>query len=267
MIAFAPAKINIGLRILNKREDGFHNIDSYFYPIPLYDILEIQNSSHDELVQTGIISTKEMKENLVFQAVQKLREYYNFPTVKIHLHKQIPVQAGLGGGSSDAISTLKLIDSYFQLNMRSADTMSIALSLGSDCPFFINSKPAKVGGRGEIITPIDLSLGGKYIMIIKPSFSVDTKQAFQRSNEVSSTALPAINQNNIDSWSSIFKNDFEKMMGDQASKIQEIKNTLKQGGALYTSLSGSGSAVYGIFNFYPPITFSPKYFTWIDRLL
>jgi 4-diphosphocytidyl-2-C-methyl-D-erythritol kinase len=267
MIAFAPAKINIGLRILNKREDGFHNIDSYFYPIPLYDILEIQGSSHDELIQTGIISSNEMKKNLVFQAIQKIREYYHFPPIKIHLHKQIPVQSGLGGGSSDAISTLKLIDSYFQLNMRSADTMSIALSLGSDCPFFINSKPAKVGGRGEIIAPIDLSLSGKYIMIIKPSFSIDTKLAFQRSYEMNSSALPVINQNDIGLWPSVFTNDFENVKGDQANEIQEIKNILKQGGALYTSLSGSGSAVYGIFNFHPNIIFSSKYFTWIDRLL
>jgi len=267
MIAFAPAKINIGLRILNKREDGYHNIDSYFYPIPLFDILEIQHSSIDELIQTGIIPSQKIKDNIVYQAIQKAREYYSFPPLKIHLHKKIPVQSGLGGGSSDAVSTLKLIDSYFQLNMRSEDIMTMALSLGSDCPFFLNSKPARVGGRGEIITSIDLSLSGKYIMIVKPSFSVNTKLAFQMNNGKNSIALPIINQDKMNTWSSVLTNDFEKLMGKQDDEVKAIKKTLNQGGALYSSLSGSGSAIYGIFDFYPNIAFSRKYFIWINRLL
>ena len=266
MIAFAPCKINIGLRIHSKREDGFHNLESYFYPIPLYDILEIHNSSFDELVQTGIISTMKMEDNLVYKAILLLRKTYFFPPVKIHLHKQIPFQAGLGGGSSNAIACLKLLSSFFKLNIPNSIMMKMALVLGSDCPFFINAGAAKIAGRGENITPIDLSLSGKFMMIIKPNFSIDTKEAFQNNKWNNTQPLANILKIELSQWQNEYSNDFENILEKTHPEIKKIKSQLIEHGAIYASLSGSGSTVFGIFETRKYIEFDPSYFTWFGVL-
>ncbi len=266
MIAFAPCKINIGLRILDKRKDGFHNLESFFYPVPLYDILEISKSKKDDLVQTGFFSTTRMEDNLVFKAILLLRKKLHFPAVKIHLHKQIPIQAGLGGGSSDAITALKLILSFFNLNISSILMMEIALELGSDCPFFINANAARVEGRGENITAVDFSLKGKYIMLVKPNFPIETSKAFQYIKNTSNKALPNILDLEFSKWQNEYRNDFELNLEKKHTEIKIIKTKLLEQGAGYVSLSGSGSTVFGIFNSKEKMEFNPSYFTWFGAL-
>jgi len=266
MISFAPCKINIGLKVLNKRKDGFHNIESYLYPIPLYDILEIAISNKDELIQTGIVSTIKMENNLVYKAILLLRKEVQFPPVKIHLHKQIPVQAGLGGGSSNAMTTLKLIISFFGLPVSSDLLMKLAIKLGSDCPFFINSNVAKIEGRGEKITPLNFSLKGKYIMLVKPSFSINTSNAFLKFKNNEEKALPHIPNLELNKWQKDVYNDFEINLEKKHKEIKIIKTKLLEQGAFYASLSGSGSTVFGVFNSEKVIKFNPSYFTWFGTL-
>ncbi len=262
MIALAPAKINIGLRIVNKRADGFHNLESYLYLVPLYDIIEILPSDKDELIQTGFDTQTGLADNLVFKAVLKVREHHIVPALKIHLHKQIPIKSGLGGGSSDAVATLKLLNSLFSLNLSSEKMQEYADALGSDCPFFLKGSAAKVTGRGECISPVDKSLVDKYIVIIKPDFSISTVQAFAQ--------VKNYNKNPLSDWEegdfSLFTNDFEKYLGKNQLIVQEIKDFFKANGAIYTSMSGSGSAVFGIFHKKVNISFNTAYFHWIGRL-
>jgi len=262
MIAFAPAKINIGLRIVNKRTDGFHNLESYLYPVPLYDLIEILPSVEDEFVQTGLDTQTSISNNIVFKAVLLMRETVKIPPVKIHLHKQIPVKSGLGGGSSDAVSTLKLLNELFSLNSSSVDMQQYAEALGSDCPFFLKSTAAKITGRGEHIMPVDFSLAGKYIVIIKPDFSISTAKAFSDIKTFNINSLPNLKGEQL----TIFTNDFENSMDKEQIWIQEIKDFLIANGAVYTSMSGSGSAVFGIFKDEINISFNAAYFHWIGRL-
>ncbi len=266
MIVLAPCKINIGLRVLDKRNDGFYNLDSYLYPIPLYDIIEISKTDKDELIQTGIISTSKQEDNLVYKAIQIMRKYYSFPFVKIHLHKQIPIEAGLGGGSSDAISTIKIINSYFQLNISQVKMLEMALVLGSDCPFFIKAIPSQIKGKGEIISSLDISLAGKYIMLVKPSFSISTTEAFKEIETNKREGLPNINKVDIENWTAVFTNDFEISLEKKFTEITQIKNKLLEHGAIYASLSGSGSTVFGIFNSVKNIPFNDTYFTWFGSI-
>ena len=268
MIAFAPAKINIGLRIINKRKDGFHNLESYLYPVPLYDIIEIlpsntSNTSHkDELVQTGIKTHTSLADNLVYKAVLKVREHYTIPPLKIHLHKQIPIQSGLGGGSSDAVSILKMLNSLFSLNLSCDKMQEYTESLGSDCPFFLKASAAKVTGRGEYISSIDRSLAGKCIVIIKPDFSISTVDAFAQVKAYTKNPLRSWQAGNLNS----FTNDFEKHLGENQLIVQEVKDFLKANGAIYTSMSGSGSAIFGIFDKKVNISYNTAYFHWIGLL-
>lgn len=265
MLVFSPAKINIGLRVLDKRPDGFHHLDSYFYPVPLYDIIEIKTQQADSLVQTGIASTANMEDNLVYKALGLLRESFNIPPLKTHLHKQIPVQAGLGGGSSNASAMLKLLNSSFQLKLSKSELMDLAAKLGSDCPFFIEEKAAHVSGRGESVDVIPFSLKGIYTIIIKPSISINTSHAFQAVKKGSEKLRPIIGMNYED-YTTYLDNDFEKGILIKHPEIKHIKETLTKAGAFYASLSGSGSAVFALFKSKPKINFDSSYFYWQGQL-
>lgn len=265
MIAYTPAKINIGLRILDKRADGFHNLDSYFYPVPLYDIIEIKAHDKDELVQTGILTSTIMEENLVYQALNLLRNDFEIPPLKIHLHKQIPVQAGLGGGSGNASGMLKLLNERFQLKIPKNDMLSYAAQLGSDCPFFIEGEPAHVSGRGEILAPLDLSLKGIYIAIIKAPVAMSTAKAFQLVNK-SHEKLVDIQTISREEYQSLMTNDFESSFHQELPEVTIIKDQLLDSGAFYASLSGSGSAVFALFESQPHLQFDSSYFSWIGLL-
>lgn len=265
MIAFTPAKINIGLRILDRRSDGFHNLDSYFYPVPLYDILEIKTQNTDELVQTGILTSTSMEENLVYKALSLLREYYRIPPLKIHLHKQIPVQAGLGGGSGNASGMLKLLNDSFQLNISKDKMLELAAELGSDCPFFIDAKAAHITGRGDIIEPLDFDLKGVFIAIVKAPVAMSTAKAFQLVNKSNKKLDDIVNLKREEYQYSMI-NDFESSFRQELPEVTMIKEQLINSGAFYASLSGSGSAVFALFESQANLQFDSSYFYWLGQL-
>lgn len=250
MITFPNAKINIGLWVTQRRPDGYHNIQTVMYPVPWCDVLEIfpARSSETRLTVTGTHVDGDMEKNLCFRAWRLMAEKYGIPPVEMHLHKVIPTGAGLGGGSSDAAFTLKMLDSLFSLNLSGDTLRSLAVQLGMDCSFFIDNVPALSTGRGEFLKPVTLNLDGFYIVIVKPPFHVSTAAAF--------TGIKPVNRENslgdfvladIKDWRKEVHNDFENTVFDLYPEIQEIKNILYRKGAFYAAMSGSGSAVYGLF--------------------
>lgn len=266
MITYPNAKINIGLSITGRRPDGYHNIESVFYPINLQDAVEIKTIEGEEpqggynLKVSGTILDGTPDDNLVVKAYQLLRKDFNFPAQKIHLYKHIPVGAGLGGGSSDAAAIIKMLNEKFALGLTSEQMQHYAVQIGADCPFFINNTPVFATGIGNIFTPIELSLHGKTIILVKPDIFVSTRDAYALVKP-SPAAIPlteAIKQP-ISEWKQIITNDFEKSVFAKYPEIAAIKDKLYDMGALYASMSGSGSAVYGIFD--SPIEYADEIFS------
>lgn len=247
MIVFPNCKINIGLNIIRKREDGYHDLETVFFPIPFNDVLEIITSDKTELIVTG--RTVNPDSNLCSKAYNLLKQDFpELPPVKIHLHKIIPLGAGLGGGSSDAAFTLQLLNEKFKLNIKNQQLINYALLLGSDCPFFIINKPCLAISRGEILEPIKINLSKYKILIIYPGIHIDTKWAFSRIvPQQSKLSVKEIITHPIETWKDNLKNDFETPVFAKYPEIMKIKNDLYKQGAAYASLSGSGSTVYGIF--------------------
>jgi len=258
MIHFSKAKINIGLNITERRADGYHNIESVFYPIPLVDILEINLAENFSYISTGLKIDGKLEDNLIIKAYQLLRKVYNIGTVQIHLHKQIPMGAGLGGGSSNASSTLILLNQLFDLKIETHVLEELALTIGSDCPFFIKNQAQYVSGRGELLLPIDFNLKGYYLYLINPGIHISTKQAYS-GIELKSTKqnLVQLIESSIDEWSNLIKNDFETHLFKTYPDLDEIKRQFYKDGALYASMTGSGSTMYGLF-IEPPVC-SAKY--------
>lgn len=266
MITYPNAKINIGLNITERRPDGYHNIESVFYPINLQDAVEIKTIEGEEpqggykLKVSGTILDGTPDDNLVVKAYKLLRKDFNFPAQKIHLYKHIPVGAGLGGGSSDAAAIIKMLNEKFALGLTSEQMQNYAVQIGADCPFFINNTPVFATGIGNIFTPIELSLHGKTIILVKPDIFVSTRDAYALVKP-SPAAIPlteAIKQP-ISEWKQIITNDFEKSVFAKYPEIAAIKDKLYDMGALYASMSGSGSAVYGIFD--SPIEYADEIFS------
>jgi 4-diphosphocytidyl-2-C-methyl-D-erythritol kinase len=248
MVSFPHAKINLGLNVVRKREDGFHDLQTCFYPIPWTDILEIIPSSSFKFSSSGLTIDGAIDKNLCVKAYNLLREDFNLPAVQIHLHKIIPMGAGLGGGSSDAAFTLLQLNDHFSLSLSDQQLQEYAASLGSDCAFFI-SKGAKFGtGRGEILSPIAVPLAGKFIVVVKPPIHVSTADAFSGIvPDEKRTSVREIIGRPIENWRGLLKNDFEETIFRKYPSIQKIKESLYEHGALYASMSGSGSSVFGIF--------------------
>jgi 4-diphosphocytidyl-2-C-methyl-D-erythritol kinase len=255
LVVFPPAKINIGLSIKQKRTDGFHEIESYFVPTPWCDVLEIIKAEKLEITITGLPIYGLLENNLCLKAYHLLKNDFDVITpVHIYLHKHIPLGAGLGGGSADGTYTLLALNKLFNLNLNQDQLLPYAAALGSDCPFFIYNQPMQVTGRGEILKPINLSLKGLYIYLIKPKFSINTTQAFTNLYKYprqEPKPAPGISMENLSDWSSMFVNDFEFGINQQHPEINELKNQLYNVGASYCSMSGSGSTVYGIFTHKP----------------
>jgi len=252
MIVFPKAKINIGLRITKKRIDGYHDIQTIFYPVNLCDALEfVVNEDHknnDNLTVTGIDTGSRAEDNLVMQTLKILRLKYTFPFLKIHLHKVIPIGAGLGGGSSDAAFFLKIVNQCFGLSINDPELKTIAMKLGSDCPFFIKGVPAFATGKGEILSPIKPVLSGYYLTLLNPGLGINTREAYQNSTpEFPSTSLIQLIDHPVTKWKGLILNDFEEFAFRKHPVIAEIKNELYDSGALFSLMSGSGSSVYGIF--------------------
>ncbi|MFM2315867.1 MAG: 4-diphosphocytidyl-2-C-methyl-D-erythritol kinase [Bacteroidota bacterium] len=262
MIVFPNAKINLGLFITEKRTDGFHNLESLFLPIPLCDILEVTPATEDtSLVCTGESSDIPTEKNIVYKAWKLLQEAHGIGNVHIHLHKIIPSGAGMGGGSSDGSFMLKALNELFQLNLSVAQLEDFAAQLGSDCPFFIKNKAALVTGRGEGVDPIDFNLEGKYLVIVNPGIHISTAQAFQGIQPKSSQFNWKEFIQNKDFEKVDLRNDFEQSVFQLYPEIAEIKSTLLHAGALYSSMSGTGSTVYALFDEEPQLCWAENYFS------
>lgn len=256
MILFPNAKINLGLNILSKRPDGYHNIETVFYPIPLYDALEItpalQNSG--SFSQCGIKIDGPPEKNLVIKALNLLKQHYILPEIDVYLLKKIPFGAGVGGGSADAAFMLKLMDRFFQLNLSEKELEEFAAKLGADCAFFIRNKPAFAEGIGNLFSSIDLTLKGYCLVLIKPDIHVSTQEAYAKViPSIPCKSIKEIVQEPIENWKNQLVNDFEVSVFKQYPEIENIKNNLYTQGAIYASMSGSGSSVFGIFKDNIPI--------------
>jgi len=258
MIAFPNAKINLGLFITEKRADGFHSIETIFVPIPkLCDILEIiptqSQKAGMEFSQSGIAVEGDKSENLCVRAFNILKEHVELPKVAIHLHKQIPMGAGLGGGSADGAFTLELLNKMASNPLPESELAKLALQLGSDCPFFLINKPCFGTGRGEIIEPIDIKTENLYIALVNPGIHVHTGRAYSQSNpQPAPFNLRLLENFPIEKWEKLVSNDFEKVVFPIHPEIKRLKEKLYELGAVYSSMSGSGSTVYGIFR-NPPL--------------
>jgi 4-diphosphocytidyl-2-C-methyl-D-erythritol kinase len=255
MLAFPNCKINLGLNIIRKRADGFHDIETVFYPVyKLHDALEILPStapiSPVDFNMTGLSVDGDSANNLCVKAYQLLQHHYpELPAIRMHLHKTIPMGAGLGGGSADGAFALKLLNDVFHLKLSKEQLINYALQLGSDCPFFIINKPCFASGRGEIMTELPLNLSGYSMVLINPGIHINTGWAFgQITPQQPPMDLQNLIQQPIETWKGVVKNDFEPAVIISHPIIGNIKETLYQNGAVYASMSGSGSTVYGIFS-------------------
>jgi len=252
MISFPNAKINIGLNVVSKRSDGYHNLETIFYPVKLADALELADAEKMQFSASGIEIDGNPESNLVVKAYQLLRADFNLPPIKLHLHKIIPFGAGLGGGSADAAFTLKMLNTHLNLKISSEELQKYAAQIGADCPFFIENKPVFATGTGDRFQPVNLDLSEYEVLIVKPDISVSTPEAFKNIvPQKPSFNLKEIEKLPIEEWRSFIKNDFEKSVFEKYPEIKKLKNTLYEMGAVYASMSGSGSAVFGIFRYLP----------------
>lgn len=266
MIVFPNAKINLGLHVVEKRPDGYHNLQTVFYPIPLFDVLEIVESPNEglRLFNYGLNIGICPQENICLRAYQLIAERYSIPSIDIHLYKHIPFGAGLGGGSSDAAHTLLLLNRMFHLDIPFEILLEMALQLGSDCPFFLYNKAMYATGRGEVLQPIELNLSRKYVLLVKPSVHVSTAEAYQGvSPRKPAHDLREVLKLPLAEWKHYLTNDFEASVFVQNPLLRHIKEQLYEMGALYAAMSGSGSALFGIFEEEVKIPSSvANYFVW-----
>jgi 4-diphosphocytidyl-2-C-methyl-D-erythritol kinase len=270
MISFPNAKINIGLFVTGKRPDGFHNLETIFFPVGWSDALEIAQSDKIIFTSSGIEIDGPAESNLVMKAYYLLRDEYQLPPLHIHLHKQIPFGAGLGGGSADAAFMLQMLSKMFNLNITSEKMLNYAASLGSDCPFFLVNQPVFAIGRGEIMSRVDISLKGLSILLVKPPVEVSTATAFSNVTiHKPEVSLAEMVKRPVSEWKNLIVNQFEYSVFPQFPEIEEIKSTLYKLGAVYASMSGSGSCVFGLFFDLPENTeslFPASYQTFSQRL-
>jgi 4-diphosphocytidyl-2-C-methyl-D-erythritol kinase len=249
MIFFPHAKINLGLYILSKRPDGFHNLETIFYPLPIHDVLEIVSSEQTRFLPAGLTVPGNPSENLVMRAYQLLKKNYpRIGSLDIHLFKAIPMGAGLGGGSADAAGLIRLINRFFDLKISDKELGAYALELGSDCPFFLQSAPCFASGQGEILEPLSLDLSGYSILLVHPGMHINTTWAFSK-------IVPARPENDlrqsisapVQNWENTIRNDFEKPVFSAYPSLEKIKKQLYTSGAFYAAMTGSGSTIFGIF--------------------
>jgi 4-diphosphocytidyl-2-C-methyl-D-erythritol kinase len=275
MITFPNAKINIGLNIIEKRDDGFHTIESCFYPVGLCDALEVVENKDEGaeriiFTSSGIEIPGDVNDNLCYYAYHLVAADYPLPNVKVHLHKHIPIGAGLGGGSADAAFFIRLLNDTFELGISWGEMHHYARQLGSDCSFFISNKPAFAEGRGDVYESMQLDLSSYYIALIYPNIHINTAKAYSgvkpkqpvRSLENDLLNLP------VDQWKECIHNDFEDSIFPQFPEIKNIKEKLYSEGAVYAAMSGSGSTVFGIFKKETDLKLKfPDAFVWEGKLV
>lgn len=266
MITFPNAKINIGLNILGKRADQFHNIESLFYPLDFFDTLELVKSNGFEFTSSGLDIPGESGNNLCIKAYKLIKNDYSIGNVKMHLHKVIPMGAGLGGGSSNGAFCINMLNDLFELNIPLKKRINYATQLGSDCPFFIENRSAFITGKGEILRPLNVDLSGKWIILVNPNIHVSTADAFNGIDvDNSETDLFDKLTNPFSSWDGSIINQFEISVFKKYPQIKSLKSKLYDNGAEYASMTGSGSTIYGIFDKQPKLSFN-HFFAWTGRL-
>lgn len=270
MIQFPNCKINLGLNIVGKRTDGFHNLETVFYPVPLHDALEIIPAPDGvfQFTATGLAIPGKAEQNLCVKAFQLLQSEFELPAVKMHLHKAIPMGSGLGGGSADGAFTLKILNELFALELDHIQLKKYACLLGSDCAFFIENRPLFATGKGDEFEFVELDMAGLYLAIIIPDVHVATADAYRLViPELPLRSLKEVIRMPVKEWPDMVANDFEKPVFAKFPVIRGIKQTLCDANAVYVSMSGSGSAVYGIFYEIPKIEpHFPDCFVWISQL-
>lgn len=249
MVSFPPCKINLGLNVIRKREDGYHDIVTCFYPVPWNDILELVPARNFTFSSSGEPVPGAAADNLCVKAYELLNQEFGLKPVAMHLHKVVPIGAGLGAGSSDGAYTLKSLNELFGLSLSVERLREYAARLGSDCAFFVESRPVIGRGRGEVLEPVNLTLKGKFIVIVKPEVSRSTAVAFSEiTPRQPAMDIRAIVENQpVSKWRNLLTNDFEESIFKSFPIVESIHSKLLAFGATYASLSGSGSAVYGLF--------------------
>ena len=283
MVVFPNIKINLGLYITGKRPDGYHNIESIFYPVQWKETLEITDRQEGleafpqlqsltevgkvRFMSYGIPIPGNADSNLCIKVYQSLEEWFNLPSIDMHLLKTLPIGAGLGGGSADAAFTLKALKDYFQLRLSDVEAKDLLAKIGSDCPFFWENKPMFVYGRGEKMRPIDLDLSKYFVLIVNPNIHISTKEAYSgvkpSAPAIDLEMMPSIG---VEGWKDVLVNDFEASVFPKYPIIKEIKERLYAKGALYASMTGSGSTLYGIFEESPTDLEFSQYITWNGKL-
>ncbi|HHN47490.1 MAG TPA: 4-(cytidine 5'-diphospho)-2-C-methyl-D-erythritol kinase [Bacteroidales bacterium] len=287
MITFPNAKINLGLRVLRKRNDGFHEIETVFYPVGLCDVLEVLETGETETAfkcagldigseplgfrlksgSHGHGKGLEVKKNLVLRMYELLKKDFGLPPLYIHLYKAIPAGAGLGGGSSDCAFLLKMLNKMFKLGLNGKEMRNYAARLGSDCAFFLDNKPVIATGRGEILKPVILKFTDLHIIIVKPGIIINTAEAYSWVKPADTgESLAHIIELPPSEWKNHLINDFEESVFSHYPQIRLIKEMLYEAGAIYASMSGSGSAVFGLFDHKPVLTALPDgFFYWAQN--
>jgi 4-diphosphocytidyl-2-C-methyl-D-erythritol kinase len=275
VIVFPNCKINLGLNIVHKRTDGYHDLETVFYPLTLCDALEVVqvhspqqtnlgDHSFVQLSTSGETIDASVAANLCVRAHSRLKNKFpQLPTLRMHLHKSIPIGSGLGGGSADGAFTLRLLNDSLQLGLTIEQLLDHAQLLGSDCPFFIINRPCFAAGRGEFLERVTVDLSTYKIVVVVPPIHVGTAEAFSFvKSKQPSKSIKEIIQKPVETWAQNLRNDFEETVFNKYPEIGNIKDELYKAGAIYSSLSGSGSAVYGIFrqSDRPNLSFGPKYF-------
>jgi len=275
MITFPPCKINLGLQVLQKRSDGYHDLQTLFYPVPLMDALELKKGNTKEfgieMLTYGIPVPGDTSQNLIVKAYELLQKDFELAPVTFCLLKNIPMGAGLGGGSSDGAYALKMLNDHFGLNLSHTSLLNYALQLGSDCPFFMMNQACLGEGRGEILHPNDVSLKHYWIALVKPNVHISTAAAFGGLNlikgQVKIGSVQTEINKNIESWRSGLKNDFEPSVFAAHPILSEIKQSLYDCGAIYASMSGSGATIYGLFEKAPQLKAKFKEHFYFESLL
>ena len=253
MVLFPNSKINLGLNVVRKRPDGYHDLETVFYPIAIKDALEvIQDENAEEGIQislSGIPFDGNTEDNLCVKAYRLLKKDFPLlPAVQMHLHKAIPMGSGLGGGSADGAFALRLLNKKFDLGLSTNQLISYALQLGSDCPFFILNQPCVATGRGEVLQPVSIDLSGYKQVVINPGIHVVTAEAFSLlTTTMNSKPIKEVVQQPVETWRVELKNDFEQPVFKKYPQVETIKAKLYESGAVYASMTGSGSTVFGIF--------------------
>lgn len=254
MICFPIAKINIGLNITERRPDGYHNLETVFYPIKVNDVLEVIESDELGFESSGLPIPGRMEDNLCVKAWHLLKNDHDIPPVKIHLHKHIPIGAGLGGGSADAAFFIRLMNTSFGLGLSVERMQDYARTLGADCAFFIEGKPVFAYEKGDRFKPVSPDLSGYKIVLVMPPVHVSTSEAYRGVRPAAvKTSLTELVALPVAEWKKYIKNDFEESIFKNHAAIRGVKAALYEAGALYASMSGSGASVFGIFKDLPDL--------------